>query len=236
MEAIILAGGLGTRLRSVINEVPKPMAPVANRPFLDYIFYYLKNEGVKKVILAVGYKWEMIRDRYEDKANTFGLEIEYSVETEPLGTGGAIFKAAEKATDNGFFIINGDTSFEIKLAELKNFALEKNAGIALALKEINGANRYGSVKCTDQGQVLSFIEKSDTHQDSSLINGGVYFIQKKLIDQFTLPLKFSFETDFMQSKLSEINAYAKKFNAAFIDIGIPEDYYKAQELFKNAIA
>ena len=134
MEAIILAGGLGTRLRSVINDVPKPMATVAGRPFLDYILHYLKTQGISKVILSVGYKSEIITDWYSDKNNAFELDISYSFESEPLGTGGAIFKAAELVENEAFFIINGDTSFEVNLRELKTFSGQKGADIAIALR------------------------------------------------------------------------------------------------------
>jgi len=237
MEAIVLAGGLGTRLRSVITDVPKPMAPVANRPFLDYILYYLKNQGITRVVLAVGYKWEVIRDYYKDSAAAFGLELDYSVEVEPLGTGGAIFKAAGHIIGDNFFIINGDTSFEVSLNELKTFALGRDADMALALKQIFNSNRYGSVEHTADGRVISFKEKDpDALPAASEINGGIYFMQKELIKRFTFPEKFSFETDFMQSNFSNLKAYAKTFDATFIDIGIPEDYYRAQKIFENAIS
>jgi D-glycero-alpha-D-manno-heptose 1-phosphate guanylyltransferase len=235
MEAIVLAGGLGTRLRSVIAEVPKPMAPVAGRPFLDYILFYLRDQGVKRVVLAVGYKWEIIRDYYKDANSTFGLDLHYSVEAEPLGTGGAIFKAAEKIFDDYFFIINGDTSFKVPLNKLKSFAFKADADIALALKKLASADRYGSVEHTDDGKITAFKEKKPEGGQAE-INGGVYFMKKKLIHGFPLPAKFSFETDFMQSNLNNMAAYGKAFNASFIDIGIPGDYFKAQKLFKYAIS
>jgi D-glycero-alpha-D-manno-heptose 1-phosphate guanylyltransferase len=235
MEAIVLAGGLGTRLRSVITEVPKPMAPVAGRPFLDYILFYLKNQGVKRVVLAVGYKWEIIRDHYKDINSTFGLDLHYSVETEPMGTGGAIFEAAEKVTDDSFFIINGDTSFKVPLNRLKSFAEKADADIALALKKLSAAGRYGSVEHTEGGKITAFKEKNPGGGQAE-INGGIYFMKKKLINRFQLPAKFSFETDFMQTNLNKMAAYGKAFNASFIDIGIPEDYFKAQKLFNHAIS
>jgi D-glycero-alpha-D-manno-heptose 1-phosphate guanylyltransferase len=236
MEAIVLAGGLGTRLRSVITDVPKPMAPVANRPFLDYILYYLKNQGIDKVVLAVGYKWEVIRDYYKDDRASFGLALDYSVETEPLGTGGAIFKAAAHIGGDSFFIINGDTSFNVPLARLKAFAVKQSAEIALALKKIQNSNRYGSVEHTGHGRIVSFREKKpDGEPSPAEINGGVYFMKKALTKHFTFPEKFSFETDFLQDNLKNIKAFGKTFNSTFIDIGIPDDYYRAQKLFKNVI-
>jgi len=236
MEAIVLAGGLGTRLRSVITDVPKPMAPVANRPFLDYILYYLKNQGINRVVLAVGYKWEVIRDYYKNEGAAFGLELDYSVETEPLGTGGAIFKAADHIAGDNFFIINGDTSFNISLNRLKTFATKQSAEITLALKKIQNSNRYGSVEHTADGRIVSFREKNpESGPSSAEINGGIYFMQKALTKRFSFPEKFSFETEFLQGNLKNIKAFGKTFNSTFIDIGIPDDYYRAQKLFNNAI-
>ncbi len=236
MEAIVLAGGLGTRLRSVVSEVPKPMAPVAGRPFLDYILYYLKKQGITKVVLAVGYKWEIIRDHYKNNDTSFGIEIEYSVENEPLGTGGAIFKAAKKVRNDDFFIINGDTSFDVPLNQVKTFSTNNHAEITLALKRISNSDRYGSVECSPNGRVLSFKEKGVNNiATPTEINGGIYFMQKSLLNRFNFQDKFSFETDFLQGNLSTINAFAKAFDSTFIDIGIPEDYFRSQKIFENVI-
>jgi D-glycero-alpha-D-manno-heptose 1-phosphate guanylyltransferase len=234
MEAIVLAGGLGTRLRPVITEVPKPMAPVAGRPFLDYILYYLKQQGISRVVLAVGYKWEVIR-AYYNANSSFGLELDFSVEEEPLGTGGAIFQAADKITDERFFVINGDTSFNVSLNELAEFSTVNSAEITLALKTVDNAGRYGTVGITESGRIISFLEKGQSGKPVSAINGGVYLMEKALVGKFDLPAKFSFETDFLHGKLDQLKAYGKTFDASFIDIGIPEDYYRAQELFKDAI-
>lgn len=235
MEAVVLAGGLGTRLRSVVSDVPKPMGLVAGRPFLDYILHYLKNNGIRRVVLAVGYKWEVIEQYYSDAEKTFGLELVYSVEDTPLGTGGAIFKAAQKITDDSFFIINGDTFFGVPLAELGSFAAKKKAEIAIALKGIKIASRYGSVERDASGRILAFKEKIPGYVGPAEINGGIYFIKKELMGRFSFPEKFSFETDFIQAGLESMRAYGKTFPSRFIDIGIPEDFYKAQNIFKNAI-
>lgn len=236
MEAIILAGGLGTRLRSVVTDIPKPMAPVAGRPFLDYILYYLKAQGVTRVVMAVGYKWEVIKEHYNNPDNALGLEIAYSVETEPLGTGGAIFKAAELINGGNFFIINGDTSFGVDLKHLMHFAVEKNAGIAIALKQVADSARYGSVKLNNDSRILTFVEKgADGSNGSVKINGGIYLMQKSLVEQFSFPQKFSFEVDFLQQHMGDMLVYGETYDEQFIDIGIPEDFYYAQELFKNVI-
>lgn len=236
MQAVVLAGGLGTRLRSVVADVPKPMAPVANRPFLDYILHYLKAQGVTRVVLAVGYKWEVIRDRYAQPENAFGLEIAYSVETEPLGTGGAIFQAAAEVTADEFFIINGDTSFQVPLAELKSLATAKDAEMAIALKPIDNPDRYGTVETDADGRIQRFIEKGASEVTAPYqINGGIYLMKKELTTRFDLPQKFSFEVDFMQQYLETVKVYGAAFDVPFIDIGIPDDFHRAQQIFANAL-
>jgi D-glycero-alpha-D-manno-heptose 1-phosphate guanylyltransferase len=235
MEAIVLAGGLGTRLRSVVADVPKPMAPVAGRPFLDYILYYLKKQGIRRVILAVGYKWEVIKSYYSQADSRFGLELVFSVEDEPLGTGGAIFNAVGNVLDDTFFLINGDTAFDVPLNELAEFYADSSAEIVLALKQVTETERYGSVECAPNGRIVSFLDKGHNDKPSSAINGGIYLMKKAVMERFNFPARFSFETDFLQSKLSELNAFGKVFDAPFIDIGIPVDYHRAQNLFKNAI-
>jgi D-glycero-alpha-D-manno-heptose 1-phosphate guanylyltransferase len=233
MDAVVLAGGFGTRLKDVVSDVPKPLAPVAGRPFLDYVLQYLKVQGVTRVVLAVGYKWEMIGERYSRTENTFGLDIELSIETEPLGTGGAVFEAAKKVSSNSFFIVNGDTYFNVPLNSLYNFFRDKEADIALTLKQISPAIRYGTVERTPDDRIVSFIEKGANTKNESVINGGVYLMRKKVIEQFDLPSRFSFEKDLLQDKLNDIKAFGKLFEGTFIDIGIPEDYRFAQDLFKN---
>ncbi|RNI29222.1 nucleotidyltransferase family protein [Rufibacter latericius] len=234
-EAIVLAGGLGTRLRSVVQDVPKPMAEVAGRPFLDFILYNLKKNNIKKVVFAVGHKHEVIQEYYRDKSKSFGIEIAYSIETELLGTGGAIFQAAQQTQNESFFILNGDTFFDVDLAALSEFAQERAADLAMALKVMPLSDRYGSVVCSPDGEIVSFKEKELGVKQDLLINGGVYHLKKKVVESSAMPKKFSFETDFLQRELSKFRAYGKSFDGTFIDIGIPEDYQYAQTLLKDAI-
>ncbi len=221
MEAIILAGGLGTRLKKVVSNVPKPMAPIGEKPFLEYIFRYLKKNSIQRVILSVGYKWETIRDYFGD--NFDGIEIVYSVENEPLGTGGAIKKAMSQVESQKVYIINGDTFFNVNLNDLK---LEKGSRITLSLKKMYNFDRYGCVKLDTNNLVSSFLEKS--YKKEGNINGGVYLVKKNIFDNFTLEEKFSFE-EFMEKKFQTLKIGAKVFDNFFIDIGIPSDYKKAQK-------
>lgn len=224
MEAIILCGGLGTRLRSVIKDVPKPMAAVGDKPFLTFIFEYLKTQGIKKVILAVSYKYEFIQEYFKDEF--LGLEILYSIEKEPLGTGGALKLALNLARQKELFVFNGDTIFDISLKKLKL----QNSKICIALKRMLNFDRYGCVELDENGLIKLFKEKEFVRQ--GLINGGIYLISNDIFKDFKLEKKFSFEK-FLQENFEKLKARAETFEDYFIDIGVPSDY----ELFlKSKIA
>lgn len=181
MQAIILCGGLGTRLKSVIKDIPKPMAPINDKPFLEFIFEYLKKQGIKEVILAVSYKYEVIKEYFKDEF--LGIKIKYSIEKEPLGTGGAI-KEALKIIKNETYVLNGDTFFGIDLSKLKL----NGSKICLALKQMNDFDRYGTVNVNEQGFVISFEEKIFKNQ--GLINGGIYLLTKDIFNEFDLEKNF----------------------------------------------
>ncbi|EAH6887043.1 nucleotidyltransferase family protein [Campylobacter jejuni] len=215
MQAIILCGGLGTRLKSIIKDIPKPMAPINNKPFLEFIFEYLKKQGVKEITLAVSYKYEVIKEYFKDEF--LGIKIKYSIEKEPLGTGGAI-KEALKFIKNEVYVLNGDTFFEIDLSKLKL----NESKICLALKQMSNFDRYGTVNVNEQGFVISFEEK--IFKTQGLINGGIYLLTKDIFNEFDLEKKFSFE-EFLQENYKKLKARACIFDDYFIDIGVPEDYY-----------
>lgn len=220
MQAIILAGGFGTRLKAVIKEIPKPMATIGDKPFLEYLLKYLKQQGIASVILSVGYKREVIEEYFKD--SFCGLEILYSVEKEPLGTGGAIKQALGLASRNPLYVLNGDTYFDINLSDL---SLEGGSKICLGLKKMQDFERYGCVEIDSSGLIQAFREKE--FRQEGLINGGVYLIDKGLFDGFSLENKFSFES-FLQKHFKKLKATAKVFEDFFIDIGIPEDYELAK--------
>ncbi len=223
MEAIILAGGFGTRLRDVVTDVPKPMAKVAGEPFLKHLFVYLKRQGIRRVILSVGYMNEVIREYF--KFNYDDIEIVYSIEDEPLGTGGGIRKALAQVVSQNVFIVNGDTFFNVSLKELLDFHIKSSADITLSLKEISNVSRYGTVKCGESGKVELFEEKKLTGK--GLINGGVYVMDKNIFDLYTLPERFSFE-EFMSQNVSSAHISSIICDEYFIDIGIPDEYHRAQ--------
>ncbi len=229
--AIILAGGFGTRLQSVVSDLPKPMAPVNDQPFLNYQLNYLKHYGIKKVILSLGYLPEKIKDYYGNNFN--GLEIDYVIEKEPLGTGGGIRLALEKCEEEKVFILNGDSFFDVNLIEFYNRHLQNNSEISLALRKVSNAERYGTIEKNNENRIISFKEKSGFAKEG-IINGGVYILDKKKYTALTPANKnFSIEKDFFEKQLQAIQIKGFEFEGYFIDIGIPEDYTKAQHDLKG---
>lgn len=223
MEAIILAGGFGTRLQSVVSDVPKPMAPVNNKPFLAYMLDELALNGFTKVILAVGYKKEIIQEYFKDSYK--GIKIIYSEEHEPLGTGGCVKQAMNYVSEERVFILNGDTMFKVNYEEMHQIS-----GLVIACKKMYQFDRYGEVNIKD-GKVLAFAEKR--YVDEGYINGGIYYLPKNIFDGYNLPTKFSLEKDFFEKYIGNLNIQAYLSEAYFIDIGIPEDYAKVQIDFKK---
>jgi len=225
VECIVLAGGPGTRLRGVIGETPKCMALVAGKPFLHHLFNYLLTQGCTRVLLSLGYKHEMVEE-WLDKAD-WNFEIEKVIETEPLGTGGGIQLAMAKARTTDVFVVNGDTLFQADLKAMDSFHREKEARTSLALKSLQDFDRYGAVCCAADGTILSFEEKKPVAD--GLINGGIYLINKAFFEQKGLPQRHSFEKDYLEAFVSEHQFYGYRSEAYFIDIGIPEDYERAQK-------
>lgn len=228
-EAVILAGGFGTRLSHVVSDVPKPMAPVYGKPFLTYLIDRLVDAGIRRVILATGHKHECIETYFGAKYRD--VEIVYSNEDIPLFTGGAIRKAAEKIDSEDFIVLNGDTLFDIDFAKLYDFHIQHHANLSVALRYVDDTSRYGSVGCIDD-HVTAFHEKLDSHGAGD-INGGIYAIRRQWLIELELPTKFSFEKELMQPMAGDPHFYGLSFDDYFIDIGVPEDYFRAQEEFKT---
>lgn len=223
-EAIILAGGLGTRLRSVIADVPKCMAPINDVPFISLIIDDLQKQGIEHFIFSLGYKSECIIDfvetRYKDLHKT------YVIEKEALGTGGAIREACKNVRGENVLVLNGDTLFKINLKSLTHLHLRKNAECTIALKEMINIERYGTVDINNSNTVIAFNEKRFCQ--NGLINGGIYALNTKHFLKENLPEVFSFEKDYLERLFSIRAIFGLKFNSHFIDIGIPEDYERAQ--------
>lgn len=232
MEVIILAGGLGTRLRSVVSEVPKCMAPVAGKPFLWYLLKYLTRFDVNRVVLSVGYLREVIFKWIEDVKDEFPFEFDYAIEEEPLGTGGGIKLALSKVDGADAVVLNGDTFFDVDLRALMEQHLLLPSAITLALKPMKEFDRYGCVVIdTIDNLIVEFKEKDFCKE--GMINGGVYAVSRINLSLDELPKKFSFEKDVLEPMTVQHKVYGLIQNGFFIDIGIPEDYQKAQNEFKQ---
>ena len=222
---------MGTRLKTIISDLPKPMAPIMNVPFLTYQLNYLKHFGIKKVIFSVGYLSEKIIAHYNQSFEN--INIEYSIEKNPLGTGGGIRMAMSNLNEDLVLILNGDSFFDLNLEQFYNLHLEQKSDFSLALRYVNNSERYGNIEFNSSHQITSFIEKNQLNQ-SGYINAGVYILSKKLYLQNTKPdINFSIEKDFFEKQLNQLIIKGFEFKDYFIDIGIPEDYLKAQDDFKE---
>lgn len=228
MESIILAGGLGTRLQGVIGASPKCMAPVAGKPFLHYLFHYLEKEGCRHVVLSLGYKSQVVTDWLCAQKRSF--EITAVTEPEPLGTGGAVKLALNNIQGETVFILNGDTFFPVCLKEMQAFHEKQGTPVTLALKQMEHFDRYGAVHTNPQGMITGFEEKK--YRKAGWINGGLYLINKNILTDTVFPERFSLEKDFLEPAAAAGRLSGFTSDAFFIDIGIPEDYERAQEEFR----
>lgn len=224
MEALILAGGLGTRLRGVIGEAPKCMAPVGGRPFLHYLFRYLEREGCTRCVLSLGYKHEAVLAWLADTPPPF--EVRWVVEETPLGTGGGIRLALAQTAADDVVILNGDTLFDADLYALHQAHRQRRAEATLALKTLRDFDRYGTVTTTPDGCIEAFEEKKPKAR--GLINGGVYCIRREAFLQRPFPLAFSFERDYLEAQVHAGSLGGWESPGYFIDIGVPADYERAQ--------
>lgn len=223
-EAVILAGGLGTRLRPVVDDEPKPMAPVNGRPFLEYQLDYLIRQGIERVILSVGYLRHKIERHFG--ARYGALAIEYAVEARPLGTGGGLLQAAELCRcEQPVLVLNGDTWFPVPLDELAAAHEQRHADVTIALCECDAAGRYAGIILDNNNRIVKF--SSSGEERSRWINGGVYLISPAVLQQWRVDSgkRLSLERDLLEAGVDNgLGCYGCPVDAAFIDIGVPEDY------------
>lgn len=222
MEAIVLAGGFGTRLREMVPDLPKPLAPVAGRPFLEILLAMLARKGFTRVVLSLGFMSEKIISHFGNRYA--GIDLVYEVESQPLGTGGAIRAALTRCETDHVFILNGDTYLEIEAVEIERL-WQTSQHPVIVVREVPNVARFGSVKMRD-GQIQRFFEKGNT--GPGLINAGCYVLPKDILDEFSLGKSFSLETDFFAENLQRIRFEGFVTRGRFIDIGVPEDYARAQ--------
>ncbi|MGG9962340.1 nucleotidyltransferase family protein [Ferruginibacter sp. SUN106] len=229
-EAIILAGGPGTRLQTVVSDVPKCLAPVNGIPFINFIIAYLKNEGVTRFIFSLGYKSEIVTDYLDVHFNE--LEKVYVIEKEQLGTGGAVKKACEAVTAQDVVIVNGDTIFNISLPDLLQAHHSKNAACTIALNHMYDFERYGTAEFNKDGIITAFHEKKICSK--GYINGGIYILNVSEFLKKDLPEKFSFEKDYLEKYVAEQTFIGVVFYSYFTDIGVPEDYEAFQKKYSDS--
>jgi len=228
MEAIILAGGLGTRLKKLLPDIPKPMAPVAGKPFLYYIFDWIRKYPVDRIILSVGYKAESISKYFGN--SVFDIPVEYVVEKKPLGTGGAVKLASERTEGNNILILNGDTWFPVDISKLNAFHIETDSLFTVALKRMTDFDRYGTV-VLDKNRILRFNEKR--YCSEGLINGGIYIANRDYMASWKMPEVFSLEKDILEIEAGKSVLNGMVFDDPFLDIGVPEDYLKAESILRK---
>lgn len=230
MQAIVLAGGMGSRLRSVVADVPKPMAPVAGRPFLEYLLQALADAGFERIVLSVGHLAQTIVDHFG--ARHRGMQIEYAVEPRPLGTGGATRAALQHIGEDHAFVLNGDTYVQFDAAGMERTWHERHTPVILA-REVPDTARFGRLDVVD-GRATRFCEKGIA--GPGLINAGVYLLPRAALDAFEPGRAFSLEQDYLAPAVLETDFSVVTARGLFIDIGVPEDYLRAQQLFSGFAA
>ena len=234
-SAVILAGGLGTRLRSVVPDLPKPMAPINHKPFLEHQMSYWIDQGVDHFVLSVGYKHETILEYFGEKFN--GIHIDYVVESLPLGTGGGLMLAAKKISNSEkFLLLNGDTYFAVSLKGLIDFSLKNNADWTFSLFKSNEVGRYMGLEVAPGGQISSLQSKDNSF--SKLVNGGVYLVDPSALKilPFGMGEKISLENDIFPVAMGlGQRFFGKEFRNTFIDIGVPSDYHRASTLLNKEV-
>ena len=228
IDSAILCGGLGKRLRSAIGESQKVMAQVNDEPFLNILLKSIAAQGGKHVVLLTGYKSDSVEKYYREK--TFGLKIDFSKETEPLGTGGALKNAHPLITSDPFIMMNGDSFCELDLTKLVEFQKTQNALGVLAVREVEDAQDYGTVALDSKKKIIGFKEK--VKNGKAYINAGVYCFSQKIFDVLPGNKNFSIERDVFP-KLAGQGLYGCIVKKQFIDVGVPKRYNEAQKIFKR---
>ena len=225
--AAILAGGLGTRLRSVVSDRPKVMAQVAGRPFITHLLDQLAEAGIRKTVLCTGYLAAMIRDELGDAYR--GMELAYSVEPAPLGTGGALCHAAGQLSGETLLVLNGDSYCCCRLADFRASHSASGACAAMALTQVDDVARFGAVLTGEASRVESFLEKGG-QKGPGWINAGIYLLPRTVIQEMVPDREFSLERELFPALIAQ-GLYGYRCAGPFIDIGIPEEYERSQRLF-----
>ena len=232
MQAILLAGGLGTRLQSVVNDRPKPMALIQEKPFMEYVIHELGKHGITDIIFAVGYKGSMVEEYFKDGSD-FNINVSYAYEEERLGTAGAIKNAGKLAAEDRFFVLNADTFYQIDYSRIMKLHEEKDLDMALVLRKVPDVSRYGEAVL--ENHMLTAFNEKTTDSRPGTINGGIYLMKRELLDDIPEG-KVSLENDMIPKWLKEKKRLGGIVNDGyFIDIGVPEDYFKFIQDVKEGV-
>jgi NDP-sugar pyrophosphorylase family protein len=229
IDVLILCGGEGKRLKSIIKDVPKPMAGIGGRPFLDFLIDYAARFGFRRFILCSGYKGEVIRKYYRNKYKSFDILVSH--EKRPLGTAGAVKNAESAVRSNPFLIMNGDSFCPLDLSKFIDFHREKRASFSIAIRKAKGSRDYGTVRVDHSGKILSFNEKAGT-KGSNFINAGIYLADKSLFLMIEAGKKLSLEYDIFPG-LVESRFYGYMTKAELMDIGTPDRYARVEKFLDN---
>jgi len=234
LKAIILAGGLGTRLRPLSCTRPKLLFPVLNKPLLDGTFERLAEIGVNGIVLAVKHMAQVFMQRYGNSQD--GLKISYSIEEKPMWTGGAIKYAEELiGHDEPFLVLNGDIFTTLDYKELVNKHKQNNAVATIALYRVKDPSRYGTVKLTENNQITQFVEKAPAEKaPSNLINAGVYVLDPEIFDYIPAGRPVSIEREVFPVLAAENKMFGHEFNDIWVDIGKPLDYLRANKVLLDS--
>lgn len=220
VPCLILLGGLGTRLRPALGDMPKPMAPIAGKPFLEYLIRWLGRAGFTRVVLCLGYRADQIVEHFR-RGDAFGLKLTYSIENEPLGTWGAIRLAGEHISHPYFVVLNGDSWLQVDLCRLLEFHVHKKGISSIAAVEVENASRFGSIRLDPSERVTEFLEKRA--DGTALINGGVYVFSRKVLEIEGSAKTCSLEKEIFPALIPR-GVYAMRLKGYFVDIGVPEAY------------
>lgn len=232
MQAVLLAGGLGTRLQSVVNDRPKPMALIQEKPFMEYVIHELGKHGITDIIFAVGYKGSMVEEYFGD-GSKLNIKVSYAYEEELLGTAGAIKNAGKLVSEDRFFVLNADTFYQIDYSRIMKLQSEKNLDMALVLRKVPDVSRYGEALL--ENQMLTAFNEKTTQTRPGTINGGIYLMKRELLDEIP-DGKVSLENEMIPKWLKEEKRLGGMVNDGyFIDIGVPDDYFKFIQDVKEGV-
>ncbi len=228
IDVFILCGGEGKRLKAITGKIPKPMVSIGRRVFLDIMIDYLKKLGFRRFILGIGYQAHFIK-KYYRRHKIPGIEIIFSQENQPLGTGGAVKKAKRLIRSEIFLVLNGDSFSKFNVANFIKFYKQKKARFLILLKKVRNSQDFGAVTFNRRSEITSFSEKNSTSRDN-FINGGVYLFDKSVFQEMPPSRKFSLEHDFFPQMAGK-RLYGYVDRGFFIDLGTPERYFVAEKYF-----